>query len=109
MITEVIDRNFTRAALWCLIAAAFSWVGLMHSAILGWGAQPSYAAGWLSAAAIVYSCRWWRKDAVLGSIQAASERHTLSGGSPAADNPRALTGVHSKTQARAGDPFRLLP
>jgi hypothetical protein len=34
----------------------------MHSAIFRWGAQPMYALGWLVAAAIVYSARWWRGD-----------------------------------------------
>jgi hypothetical protein len=29
-----------------------------------WGAQPDYALGWLAAAVIVYSARWWRGDAV---------------------------------------------
>ena len=59
LLAEAIDRRFTRAAVWCLIAAAFSWVGLMHSATVRWGAQPEYAAGWLTAAAIVLSTRWW--------------------------------------------------
>lgn len=59
LITEVIDRNFGRAACWCLIAAAFSWFGLLHSAIFGWSAKPMYAEGWLAAAAIVYLARWW--------------------------------------------------
>lgn len=59
MVTEAIDRNFGRAAIWCLIASAFSWVGLMHSAVLRWRAQPMYAAAWLAAAVIVYSARWW--------------------------------------------------
>jgi adenine/guanine/hypoxanthine permease len=63
MVTEAIDRNFGRAAIWCLIASVFSWFGLMHSAVLGWKAQPMYAAGWLVAAVIVYSARWWRGDA----------------------------------------------
>jgi AGZA family xanthine/uracil permease-like MFS transporter len=63
IITELIDRRFSRAAAWCLIAAAFSWVGLMHSALLQWGAQPDYALGWLAAAAIVYSARWWSGEA----------------------------------------------
>jgi AGZA family xanthine/uracil permease-like MFS transporter len=63
LITELIDRHFGRAALWCLIAAAFSWLGMMHSAIFRWGAQPMYAAGWLAAAVIVFSARWWRGDA----------------------------------------------
>jgi len=58
-ITEAIDRRFSRAALWCLIAAVFSWFGLMHSATIRWAAQPSYAEGWLAAAAIVYTARWW--------------------------------------------------
>jgi AGZA family xanthine/uracil permease-like MFS transporter len=62
LITEMIDRNFGRAALWCLIASVFSWFGLMHSPILHWGAQPMYAAGWLGAAFIVFSARWWRGD-----------------------------------------------
>ncbi len=62
MIAETIDRRFGRAAIWCLIAAVFSWFGLMHSALLRWGAQPEYAVGWLAAAAIVYSARWWRGD-----------------------------------------------
>jgi hypothetical protein len=59
LITEVIDRSFGRAACWCLIAAAFSWFGLLHSAVFRWRAKPMYAAGWLAAAAIVYSARWW--------------------------------------------------
>jgi adenine/guanine/hypoxanthine permease len=62
LITEMIDRNFGRAATWCLIAAVFSWFGLMHSPTLHWGAQPMYAAGWLTAALIVFSARWWRGD-----------------------------------------------
>ncbi|HWF38451.1 MAG TPA: hypothetical protein VG322_08025 [Candidatus Acidoferrales bacterium] len=62
VITEVIDRKFSHAAVWCLIAAGFSWIGLMHSTVLRWGAQPSYAAGWLLAAIFVYSARWWRGD-----------------------------------------------
>jgi AGZA family xanthine/uracil permease-like MFS transporter len=64
VITEVIDRNFGRAAIWCVIASAFSWVGLMHSAILQWGTERAYAYGWLAAAAIVYSAKWWRGDAI---------------------------------------------
>ena len=59
VVSESIDRNFRRAAIWCLIASAFSWIGLMHSATLRWRAEPMYAAGWLVAAAIVFSARWW--------------------------------------------------
>jgi adenine/guanine/hypoxanthine permease len=69
IVTETIDRNFGRASAWCVLAAAFSWFGLMHSAVVRWGAQPMYAAGWLAAAAVLYSARWWngevmRKDEV---------------------------------------------
>jgi len=64
VITELIDRRFGRAAAWCIVASLFSWFGLMHSALLRWGAQPDYALGWLAAAVIVYSARWWRGDAV---------------------------------------------
>jgi AGZA family xanthine/uracil permease-like MFS transporter len=59
LISETIDRNFDRASVWCLIAAVFSWFGLMHSPIVRWGAQPMYAIGWLAAALIVFSARWW--------------------------------------------------
>jgi AGZA family xanthine/uracil permease-like MFS transporter len=66
-ITEMIDRRFTRAAAWCVVAAVFSWFGLMHSAAVQWGAQPQYAAGWLAAGAIIWSTRWWRGDSTPGS------------------------------------------
>jgi len=59
LLAETIDRRFGRAALWCIVASVFSWLGLMHSASIRWGAQPEYAVGWLAAAAIVYSARWW--------------------------------------------------
>jgi AGZA family xanthine/uracil permease-like MFS transporter len=59
VLAETIDRRFGRAAIWCLVAAAFSWLGLMHSALIRWDSQPQYAAGWLAAAVIVFSARWW--------------------------------------------------
>ena len=59
VVSESIDRWFGRASIWCLIASGFSWVGLMHSATIRWGAQPDYAAGWLAAGAITFSARWW--------------------------------------------------
>lgn len=62
MISEVIDRNFGKAAAWCLAASAFSWIGLMHSATARWGAQPSFALGWLIAAIMVFSAQWWKGD-----------------------------------------------
>ena len=62
LVTELIDRNFGRAGVWCVVASVFSWLGLMHSATFHWGAQPTYAAGWLAAGVIVCSARWWRGD-----------------------------------------------
>lgn len=59
LVTEILDRRFGRAAIWCLVAGVFSWLGLMHSASVRWGAQPEYAAGWFAAAAVVFSARWW--------------------------------------------------
>jgi adenine/guanine/hypoxanthine permease len=65
IVTEAIDRNFERAGGWCVLAAVFSWFGLMHSAVVRWGAQPMYAAGWLAAGMILFSARWWRGEAEL--------------------------------------------
>ena len=64
LITETINRAFGRAAIWCVAAAVFSWLGLMHSTVFRWKAEPVYAVGWLAAAAIVLSAKWWRGDAV---------------------------------------------
>jgi adenine/guanine/hypoxanthine permease len=75
LITEMIDRDFGRAAMWCAVAAGFSWLGLMHSPIFRWGAQPKYAAGWLAAAAIAYSARWWRGDSALVAAPGTSFAH----------------------------------
>jgi adenine/guanine/hypoxanthine permease len=63
IVTEAIDRNFGRAGVWCVLAAVFSWFGLMHSVVARWGAQPMYAAGWLTAGLILATARWWRGDA----------------------------------------------
>jgi adenine/guanine/hypoxanthine permease len=59
ILTETIDRNFTRAAAWCALAAVFSWFGLMHSAVVRWGAQPMYVAGWAAAGFVLFTARWW--------------------------------------------------
>src|SRR5580658_4062553 len=66
LLAEAIDRRFGRAAIWCLVAATFSWLGLMHSALIRWGSQPEYAGGWLAAAVIVYSARWWGGERTTG-------------------------------------------
>ena len=94
VITGVIDRNFGRASVWCLVAGAFSWVGLLHSTVLRWGAQPSYALGWLFAAAIVYSARWWRGDTAPPAAIAPAQN--VSALSLASRAPK----VHKLTDAR---------
>jgi len=98
LITEVIDRNFARAAIWCLLAAAFSWAGLMHSTTLRWGAQPSYALGWLLAAVIVYSTRWWRGDATLVSSGSLARNESLSSQANVVARD-SLSGARPKTPA----------
>lgn len=59
VITEMIERNVTRAAVWCWVASGFAWFGLMHSATVRWAAQPMYALGWVVAGFIVLSAKWW--------------------------------------------------
>jgi AGZA family xanthine/uracil permease-like MFS transporter len=59
LLTELIDRKFSKAALWCLLAALFSWIGLVSSPVFGWAAAPNYAAGWIVAAIVLFSARWW--------------------------------------------------
>jgi AGZA family xanthine/uracil permease-like MFS transporter len=59
---EIIDRRFARAAVWCLAAAALSFVGLMHAYLwtpgdtvvaLGLGTGAAWAAAYLVAAAFL--------------------------------------------------------
>jgi len=45
LITEMIDRNFGRAAIWCLIASIFSWFGLMHSRFCSGARSPCTPPG----------------------------------------------------------------
>jgi AGZA family xanthine/uracil permease-like MFS transporter len=54
MTAFVIDRHFRAAAIVALVAAAFSYVGLMHAPSLGVGAATGWALGYLILAAIIY-------------------------------------------------------
>ncbi len=63
----IIDRQFLKAAVWALVAAALSWVGLMHSyqwtiadtAIhLGWGTGGSWAVGYALLAIVLGYAAW---------------------------------------------------
>jgi len=58
-----------------MISAAFSWIGLMHSAVLRWKAEPMYAAGWLVAGVTVYSARWWGGGPAHERTGAGNESH----------------------------------
>jgi AGZA family xanthine/uracil permease-like MFS transporter len=78
IVTEAIDRHFGRAGVWCLLAAAFSWFGLMHSVAAGWGAQPMYAAGWLAAGLIMVTARWWRGDTPVKAEAPRANRRGVS-------------------------------
>jgi AGZA family xanthine/uracil permease-like MFS transporter len=67
---HLIERNFVRAALWCLAAAALSGVGLMHSCAftaadtIGSFGAPAwpYAAAYTAMAAIFLAARWLAVD-----------------------------------------------
>lgn len=64
VLVEMVDRRFTFASVWCLIAAGLSWIGLLHGSRLGWGVGPQATLGWLIAAVVMYmySARWWSAE-----------------------------------------------
>jgi AGZA family xanthine/uracil permease-like MFS transporter len=64
---EIIDRRFVAAGLWCLVAAALSWLGLIHAyawtpgdtvVALGWGAGARWSAAYLAAAVFLFAVPW---------------------------------------------------
>ncbi len=67
MTVYIIDRKFGKAALWSLIAAALSWVGLIHSfqwtptdtvVKLGWGAGAPWAVSYALLAILFVYAAW---------------------------------------------------
>jgi AGZA family xanthine/uracil permease-like MFS transporter len=67
MTVFIIERQFAWAGACTLVAAAFSWVGLMHSyrwmpsdtiLQLGWGSGGTWAAGYLLLALLFYWAAW---------------------------------------------------
>lgn len=50
MTVSVIDHQFRRAAAFALIAAGFSWLGLMHAPKLALNAAPDFVVGYLAMA-----------------------------------------------------------
>jgi hypothetical protein len=77
VITGLVNRNFRHAATWCAITSVFFWFGLMHSDVMRWAAQPRFAVGWLSAAVLMYSGRWWACVDKPAAARAAPRRHRL--------------------------------
>jgi len=64
---HILDRQFGKAAVWCLGAAALSWVGLLHSyqwtigdtvIALGWGVGAPWAAGYGLFALLLLYAQW---------------------------------------------------
>ncbi len=64
---EIIERRFAGAALWCLVAAGLSWIGMIHAygwtqgdtvVRLGWGVGAPWAIGYLGAAVFLYAVPW---------------------------------------------------
>jgi AGZA family xanthine/uracil permease-like MFS transporter len=64
---EIIERRFRTAAVWCAVAAALSWVGMLHAygwtqgdtvVDLRWGAGAPWTAGYLGAAAFLVVVPW---------------------------------------------------
>ena len=63
----IIERQFGRAALWALAAAALAWIGLIHSyrwtlgdtvIHLGWGTGASWALGYFLLALLLFAVAW---------------------------------------------------
>ncbi|NYS61288.1 NCS2 family permease [Vreelandella salicampi] len=52
MTVSVIDHQFRRAAAFALIAAGFSWLGLMHAPKLALNAAPDFVVGYLAMAVL---------------------------------------------------------
>lgn len=63
----IIEQRFAQAALWALVAAALSWVGLIHSYAwtmadtvvqLGWGAGATWAGSYALLALLLFFAGW---------------------------------------------------
>jgi AGZA family xanthine/uracil permease-like MFS transporter len=68
-VVGVIERRWTAAALWCLVAAALSGAGLMHSyqwsfadTTLKLSPAWPFVFGYLAMAALFYTARWTTEE-----------------------------------------------
>lgn len=55
---SVIDHQFRRAAAFAVVAAGFTFVGLMHAPEIGWNAAPDFGLGYLAMAALFLGVAW---------------------------------------------------
>jgi AGZA family xanthine/uracil permease-like MFS transporter len=67
MVVYIVEREFGKAAIWSLIAAALAWVGLIHSyqwtiadtvIELGWGAGAQWATAYLLVTIVLLYAKW---------------------------------------------------
>ena len=70
MTVFIIEREFAKAALWSLLAAALAWIGLMHSyqwsigdtiINLGWGTGAQWAIGYVLLAIVLFYAQWQKQ------------------------------------------------
>ncbi|PSP15829.1 MAG: permease [Cyanobacteria bacterium QS_8_64_29] len=80
MTAAIIDREFLKAALWSLVAAALAWVGLIHgyrwtvgsTAIqLDWGAAAEWALGYMLVAVLLLYAQWQKRGSTAARPAAA--------------------------------------
>ena len=52
----VIDRNFTKASIFSVVAAALTFFGFMHGEKIGFGESPIMALSYLGVATVLFAC-----------------------------------------------------
>ncbi|WP_051030530.1 hypothetical protein [Halothece sp. PCC 7418] len=71
MVVYIVERQFGKAAIWSLIAAALAWVGLIHSyqwtigdtvIQLGWGVGAQWTIGYILVAIILFYVQWQHRS-----------------------------------------------
>jgi AGZA family xanthine/uracil permease-like MFS transporter len=71
IVVYIIERNFSRAACWSLLAALLAWVGLLHSyrwtagdtvIQLGWGTGSPWAFGYSLLALLLFYAQWQQRN-----------------------------------------------
>ena len=68
---HIIEQEFGKAAIWALVAALLSWVGLLHSfewtiadtvLALGWGKGSSFALSYFLLALLLFYAQWHQRS-----------------------------------------------